>query len=80
MLNVNEYERALPLRSERALPLLDVSVPLTVKRPPAAGLSVIGRTVRLVGDLTVMVVMVVAVECNVEEPLKNSVMAISPSG
>ena len=80
MLNVSAYERALPSRSEMALPLLEVSMPLTVKSSPAAGLSVIGSRVRMVGDLMVMVVMVVAVECSVEDPLKNRVMAIRPSG
>ena len=62
------------------LPLLEVSVPLTENESPAAGLSVIGSTVRMVGDLTVMVVMVVVVECRGDEPLKDSVMAISQSG
>ena len=78
--NVSDRARLLPSRSVMPLPLLEVSVPLTENESPAAGLSVIGSTVRMVGDLTVMVVMAVVVECRVDEPLKNSVMAISPSG
>jgi hypothetical protein len=80
MENVKDGERVLPSRSVIPLPLLEVSMPLTVNDSPAAGLSVIESRDILVGDLTVMVVIVVAVECSVEEPLKNSVMAISPSG
>ena len=80
MLNVSAGERVLPSRSVIPLPLLDVSMPLTVKNSPAAGLSVIGSRVRLVGDLMVMVTMMVAVECRVLEPLNMSVMAIRPRG
>ena len=59
MENVRERDRLLPSRSVMPLPLLDVRLPLTENVSPAAGLSVIGSTVRMVGDLTVMVVMMV---------------------
>ena len=78
--NVKVGNSVLPLRSIIPLPLLDVSIPLTVKDSPAAGLAIIGSTVKLVGDLTVMVVIREEIECNVEEPLKNKVTAISPRG
>ncbi len=80
MEKVNDVERAFPLRSMIPDPLLDVNVPLMVNVSPAVGFACIGSIVRLVGDLTVIVVITVPEECNVDEPLKNSVIAISPRG
>ena len=59
---VSEGESVLPLRSVMPLPLLEVRLPVTVNDSPAAGLSVIVSRFRLVGDLTVIVVMSEAVE------------------
>jgi len=78
--NVKVGKSVLPLRSIIPLPLLDVSMPLTVKDSPAAGLAIIGSMVKFVGDLTVMVVIIEVIECSVEEPLKNSVTATKPRG
>ena len=80
MEKVNDEARVLPLRSMIPDPLLEVRVPPIVNTSPAVGFAWIGLTVRLVGDLIVIVVITVPEECNVDEPLNKMVIAISPRG
>ena len=75
--------RAFPDLSTIPLPLLDVSVPLMSRNSPAAGLEVIGSNEMVVGDLTVMVLIIVDDVCSVSEPfdqLNMRIIGIRPKG
>ena len=69
-----------PFRSIIPEPLLELRVPSTVKVSPAVGFANIGFIVKLVGDLTVIVVMTVPEECKVDEPLNIRITEINPRG
>ena len=75
--------RAFPDLSTIPLPLLEVKVPLMSRNSPAAGLEVIGSNVMLVGDLTVIVLIIVDDGWSVSEPfepLNIRTIGIKPRG
>ena len=77
---VRDAGMIFPFRSIIPEPLLELRVPSTVKVSPAVGFANIGLIVKLVGDLTVIVVMTVPEECKVDEPLNIRITEINPRG
>ena len=69
-----------PFVSDKPVPLLEVSEPVTLKGSPGRGLAWIGSINMLTGDLTVIVFRIWTAGLRSPEPLNTKVTLTRPSG